>query len=104
MGSNLRVRETIALGENEARNFYDIIEASATFGWMTFDQSIVRAYEAGLLSEETAGLYATRKGVVTRAIDDVKKHRGVARNEASGLHLDEPKGAPRRGILGLTKS
>src|SRR5207302_814844 len=27
MGTNLRVRETIALGENENRSFYDIIEA-----------------------------------------------------------------------------
>ena len=47
MGNNLRTKEAIALGEEEGRNFYDIIEASETFGWFTFDQSIIRAYEAG---------------------------------------------------------
>lgn len=105
MGANLRVREAIALGENENRTFYDIIEANATFGWMTFDQSIVRAFEAGLLNEETAGLYASRKGVVTRAIDDVKKHRGLETNTVSGLRLDEPtQSRARRGLLGLAKS
>ncbi len=90
MGTNLRVRETIAFGENENRSFYDIIEASASFGWQTFDQSIGRAYEADLLTEETAYLYATNKGKVSRAIDLSKKRRGVATDTASGLRLDLP--------------
>ena len=85
MGTNLRVRETIAFGENENRNFYDIIESSASFGWQTFDQSIVRAYEADLLSEENANLYASRKGKVSREIDLVKKRRGVGTDHATGL-------------------
>lgn len=90
MGSNLRVREAIALGENESRNFYDIIEANATFGWTTFDQSIMRAYEAGLISEETAEIYATRKGRMTQGIDGIKKQRGLAKETKSGLRLDVP--------------
>ncbi len=90
MGPNLRTRETVALGETDGRSFYEIIEASSTFGWTTFDQSISRAYEAGLLTEETAHLYATRKGKVSRAIDDVKKMRGTAQETLSGLRLDIP--------------
>jgi twitching motility protein PilT len=88
MGSNLRTREAVALGEDDGRSFYDIIEANATFGWTTFDQSLHRAYQASLVSEETANLYATNKGRMTRYIDDVKKKRGLDSEESSGLKLD----------------
>jgi twitching motility protein PilT len=94
MGSNLRTREAVALGEADARNFYDIIEASATFGWTTFDQSITRAYELDLITEETANLYAMRKGQVTRAIDLINKRRGLSAQKASGLRLDIPEPPP----------
>jgi twitching motility protein PilT len=89
MGSNLRVRETIAFGETEHRTFYDIIESNATFGWHTFDQSIARGYEADLLTEDTANLYATRKGKVTRSVDDTKKRRGLAADKAMAMRLDK---------------
>lgn len=88
MGSNLRTREAIALGENETRTFYDIIEASSTFGWQTIDHSLLKAFEAGIISEETANLYATRKGRVVRAIDLFKKTRGYSSEAASGLNMD----------------
>jgi twitching motility protein PilT len=89
MGSNLRVRETIAFGETEHRTFYDIIESSATFGWHTFDQSIARGYDADLLTEDTANLYATRKGKVTRSVDNSKKRRGLAAETALNMRLDK---------------
>jgi len=90
LGSNLRVRETIALGESEGRTFYDIIEANATFGWTTFDQSLGRAYESDAITEETANLYATNKAKMTRYLDGVKKKRGISSDEGSptGLRLD----------------
>jgi twitching motility protein PilT len=88
MGSNLRTREAIALGEADGRSFYEIIEANATFGWTTFDQSIAKAYQAGLLTEDTANLYATNKAVMTRYIDGVKKQRGLENDSESGLKLD----------------
>ena len=88
MGNNLRTKETIALGENDHRSFYEIIEASAPFGWMTFDQSIMRAYETEQITEETAKLFASRKGKITRAIDLVQKTRGVDNDLDSGLRLD----------------
>ena len=95
MGNNLRTRETIALGENETRTFYDIIEASSTFGWSTFDQSILSAYEAGTISEETANLFASRKGRVTRGIDLIQKMRGIESDLDDGLRLDLPSNAFR---------
>jgi twitching motility protein PilT len=88
MGNNLRTKEAIGLGEEEGRNFYEIIEASETFGWFTFDQSIIHAYESGQLDEETAMLFASKKGKVIRQIDLIKKSRGEEKNKVSGLRLD----------------
>jgi twitching motility protein PilT len=93
LGHNLRTQEAIALGEGEHRSFYEIIEASSPFGWMTFDQSILQAYENDLISEETARLYASRKGRITRGIDLIQKGRGYDTDLDSGLRLDLPDNA-----------
>ncbi len=95
MGHNLRTRETVTLGEGEHRNFYEIIEASSPFGWMTFDQSILQAYEKNLITEETAKLYATKKGRISRGIDLIQKARGIDSDIDSGLRLDIPENAFR---------
>jgi twitching motility protein PilT len=76
MGSNLRTQETIRLGESEGKSFYEIIEASQPFGWQTFDHAALQAYDKGIISEETALLYCTKRGPVTRGIDQLKKTRG----------------------------
>ncbi len=98
MGTNLRVREAIALGEAEGRTFYDIIEANATFGWTTFDQTLHRAYQSGLVTEATADLYATNKAKMTRFIDGVKKQRGLTDETLTGLKLDLAALAPTAGV------
>src|SRR5256714_2787078 len=95
MGHNLRTREAVAIGEGEHRSFYEIIEASSPFGWMTFDQSILHAYEQDLITEETATLFASRKGRITRGIDLIQKARGVDADLDSGLRLDLPENAFR---------
>jgi twitching motility protein PilT len=88
MGHNLRTRETVALGEGEHRSFYEIIEASSPFGWLTFDQSILNAYENEFITEDTAKLFASRKGRVIRGIDLIQKARGIDSDLDSGLRLD----------------
>jgi twitching motility protein PilT len=93
LGNNLRTKEAIAIGEGEHRNFYEIIEASSPFGWMTFDQSILSAYENGSITEETARLLATRKGRIARGIDLIQKGRGLETDFDSGLRLDVPENA-----------
>src|SRR5437016_7796272 len=95
LGNNLRTRETIAIGEGEHRSFYEIIEASTPFGWLTFDQSILNAYENDQISEETARLFASRKGRVSRGLDLIQKARGVDSDLDSGLRLDLPANAFR---------
>ncbi|HUA38218.1 MAG TPA: hypothetical protein VMA35_07425 [Candidatus Sulfopaludibacter sp.] len=54
MGSSLRTREAIVLGENDNRRLSDIIEAGNTYGWHSFEQSLIDAYEKDLITEETA--------------------------------------------------
>jgi twitching motility protein PilT len=76
MGSNLRTKESVIFGESEGKSFYEIIEASATFGWRTFDMSCLEAYENNLITEENALLYCSKRGVVQRGIDNAKKRRG----------------------------
>src|SRR5262245_12432421 len=95
MSNNLRTKETVAIGEGEHRSFYEIIEASSPFGWMTFDQSILQAYENDLITEETARLFASRKGRITRLIDLLKKTRGADADLDSGLRMDAPTNAFR---------
>ena len=87
MGSNLRIRDSITHGESEGKTFYEIIEASYTFGWRTFDQACLDAYDQGLITEETALLYCTRKGPTSRGIDNIKKRRGEATTDLSGLQM-----------------
>ena len=88
MGNSLRTREAIQLGEDDGRTFYDMIEQCQTFGWCTFDQAIVSAYETGKISDETALTYCTNKARMGRYVDDVKKRMNVDSVDTSGLKLD----------------
>jgi twitching motility protein PilT len=99
MASNLRVQETIRMGESEGKSFYEIIEASQPFGWRTFDFSCLESYEQGKISEETALLYCTKRGAVSRGIDLLKKGRGESTTTMNSLRMKagrDPKqnGAP----------
>ncbi len=87
MGANLRTQESIRLGEREGKSFYEIIEASYPFGWRTFDHSCLEAYEQGKITEETALLYCSKRGPVTRGIDNIKKSRGESTTDVSGLRM-----------------
>jgi len=87
MGSNLRTKESVQLGESEGKSFYEIIEASYPFGWRTFDHSCLDAFEQGLITEEAAVLYCSKRGPVTRGIDNLKKRRGELTTNASGLRM-----------------
>jgi len=88
MGSNLRTRETILLGENETRSYADIIEASATFGWRTFDRTLINCYSGSLITEETAINYSTNKNKVRSGIDRAKQIAGVKQMDSRSMKLD----------------
>lgn len=91
MGSNLRVKDAILHGEDldKDKTFYDIITASETYGWRTFDKSISDHYRDGLITEEIAMAYASRKSIVGRAIDVIKSERGEKTSDIDELSLDD---------------
>ncbi len=95
MGSSLRTRETLLYGESENRTFQEIIEAGDTLGWHSFDQSLLKAYKADLITDETALIFCSHKNKMRRDIEMVKKLRNLSlAEEPSGLRLEvdsEPK-------------
>ena len=88
MGSNLRVKDTILNGESEEKTFYDIITAGEAFGMTTFDKDIVNLYKNGLIKEETAMAYASKKAIVGRGIDTIKSEKGEKTTDIEGLDMD----------------
>jgi twitching motility protein PilT len=96
MVSNLRVKDSILNGESEGKTFYEIIEGSTPFGTMTFDQSIADLYREGLITEQTAMSYASRKALVGRAMDAIKQSRGQKTTDIEGLSLDDGYGRKKK--------
>jgi len=88
MGSNLRVKEAIVQGESEGKTFYEMMQQAKPFGWCTFDDCIVGLYENGMISEDTALAYASRKAVVKRGIDQIRSGRGEKTSDIEGLKID----------------
>jgi len=88
MGSNLRVKDAILQGESEGKTFYEIMQAGKPFGMTTFDDFLVSLYEQGLITQENALAYASRKGVTGRGIDTVKAARGEATTDIDTLQMD----------------
>jgi twitching motility protein PilT len=97
MGSNLRTQETIVLGESEGKTFYEIIEASYPFGWRTFDRACMDAFEEGIIAEETAISYCSKRGIVVREIDKLKKQRGEVTSNLSRLQMKAAPGSKEAG-------
>lgn len=88
MGTSLRVKDSILHGESEGKTFYEIIEAGEAFGMVTFDKNIIGLYERGLISEETALAYSSRRTVVARGIDRLKSARGEKTTDIEDLEVD----------------
>ena len=80
LGSNLRSREAIALGENDNRRFADIIEAGSTLGWHSFEQSLAKAFEDDLITDENALLYSVNKQLMHQRVDAIKKRHNAPEN------------------------
>jgi len=88
MGTSLRVKDAILHGESDGKTFYDMIEQGQPFGMMTFDQCITELYRDGIVTEDTAISYASRKAIVGRSIDAVKSERGEKTTSIDGLKMD----------------
>jgi twitching motility protein PilT len=86
MGSSLRTREAVALGESENRRLIDIIEAGSTSGWHSFEQSLTRAYEQRFITDETALLYCVNRNLMRQRLDVINKSRETTPG-ATGLKM-----------------
>ncbi len=86
--NNIRSKETIVKGEDETRNFYDIMSKGSPYHMQTFDQHLLRLYEEGIISEETALAYCTRRDIVGRGIDIIKTKRGEKTSDLDELNLE----------------
>ncbi len=99
MRKNLRIRDLIINGETAEKTFYDIIETSSAVGMHTFDQSIIELYKKGLITEDTAVAYASRRATIIREIDKIKAQRGEKTTDIEGLKIDtEYEKKIKRGI------
>ncbi|MEI9893088.1 MAG: PilT/PilU family type 4a pilus ATPase [Chthoniobacter sp.] len=87
MGTNLRTRETILLGENDLRSFHEIIESSQQSGWNSFEQCLLKHYREGTITEETALLYSVNKSVMRKSLDRAQKEMGSSDQGPSGFKL-----------------
>jgi twitching motility protein PilT len=88
LGTSLRVKDSILHGESEGKTYYDMMEAARAFGWTTFDNFIVGLYEKGLITEETAIGYSSRRSIVGRGIDLIKSARGESTSAIDKLEID----------------
>ncbi len=86
--TNLRVKDAVMNGESEGKTFYEMMQAGRAFGMTTFDEHIIRLYEQGLITQETALAFASRKGIVGRGIDSLKSARGEATTDIEKLEVD----------------
>ena len=74
MGSSLRTREAIELGENENRRLHEIIESGSASGWHSFEQSLLKAYTEGIITPETAMTYSIHKPAMRQRLDVAHGH------------------------------
>ncbi|OGQ95216.1 MAG: twitching motility protein [Deltaproteobacteria bacterium RIFOXYD12_FULL_57_12] len=86
--TNLRVKDLIINGETEDKTFYDVVEAGSPQGMHTFDQYILQLYEQGLITEETAMGYCSRRSAMNRGLDRIKAARGEATSHIKGLKME----------------
>jgi twitching motility protein PilT len=88
MGSNLRTREAVLLGESEVRDFHDIITASRPMGWHTFEHCLLEAFKSEKITEDTAMTYSVNKSQMRKDLDIAKKEMFPQTEEPTGLKLN----------------
>ncbi|MBF0529662.1 MAG: PilT/PilU family type 4a pilus ATPase [Deltaproteobacteria bacterium] len=88
MGANLNIKDMSLNGETEDKTDYNTIKGLRAFGFMTFDQCILDLFEQGLISEDTARVYASKKAVIGQGIDQVKAREGKKTSSIEGLSME----------------
>ncbi len=89
LSTNLRIKDAIINGESEGKTFYEILSTGEAYGMWTFDKHILKLVAQGLITEETALAYASRKTAVARGIDTLKAAKGEKTTDIDELIMDE---------------
>ncbi len=72
------------MGESEARDIQDAIEAGVPQGWHSFQQNIIQHFEQKRISEENVMLYSVNKTKMRQALDLANKKAGDDDSSSSG--------------------
>src|SRR6266480_2390864 len=88
LANTIRTNELIVNGESEGKTFYDVQDVGEPYLMTTFDEALLRSYQHGIVTEETAIAYSSRKSVVQRGLDQIKQKRGEKTSDVEGLRLD----------------
>lgn len=88
MQMNLRIKEVVINGETTDKTFYNIIADSKGLGMTTFDQYILQLFKDGVITEETALGYCSRRSVLNRGLDSIKSAKGEETTGITGLAME----------------
>lgn len=89
LSTSLRIKDAIINGESEGKTFYEILTTGEAYGMWTFDKHILKLFVDGMITEETALAYASRRSVVARGIDTIKATKGEKTTDIDELIMDE---------------
>jgi len=89
LSATLRTKDAIINGESEGKTFYEILSAGEAYGMWTFDKHVLKLFTEGMITEETALAYASRRSVVARGIDTIKATKGEKTTDIDELAMDE---------------
>jgi len=87
--TSLRIKDLLLNGETEEKTFYNVLHEGFVNDMRTFDQHLLELYEQGLITEESALAYASRRSEIKRGLDTLKSARGERTSDIDGLHLEE---------------
>jgi twitching motility protein PilT len=90
MGMNLRVKDLILNGETEEKTFYDVVDAGVAQKMQTFDMDLLKLFEDGVITEDVAYSYASRRNAIVRGMDRLKAERGEETSGIRGLSMEQP--------------
>ncbi len=87
--TSLRIKDLLINGESEEKTFYNVLQEGSTLSMQTFDQHLLRLYEEGVITEDSAMGYATNRSAIKRGMDTVKQARGEKTSDINGLEMDQ---------------
>jgi twitching motility protein PilT len=87
--TSLRIKDLLINGESEEKTFYNVLKEGSTLNMQTFDQHLLRLYEDGVITEDSAMSYATNRSAIKRGMDTIKAARGEKTSDIGGLEMDK---------------